>query len=113
MRVAISGSTGLIGTALVRSLRADGDEVVRLVRGQPAYPGSELAVPWDPAAGTIDPTNLRGVDAVVNLSGRSIGGRRWTALEKDGVVQSRVRATRLLAETTADIEPRPATTVSD
>jgi uncharacterized protein (TIGR01777 family) len=112
MRVAISGSTGLIGTALARSLRADGHEVVRLVRGEPAYPGSELAVPWDPAAGTIDPTNLHGVDAVVNLSGRSIGEKRWSAAEKEELVQSRLRATRLLAETIAGLEPRPAVLLS-
>jgi uncharacterized protein (TIGR01777 family) len=112
MRVAISGSTGLIGTALVRSLRADGHEVVRLVRGEPPYPGSELAVPWDPAKGTIDPTNLRGVDAVVNFSGRSIGEKRWTAAEKRALVDSRVESTRLIAETLAELDDGPRVLLS-
>ena len=86
MRVAISGSTGLIGTALVRSLRADGHEVVRLVRGEPALEGSELAVPWDPAGGTIEPANLVGCDAVVHLAGRSIGAKRWSDDEKQASI---------------------------
>jgi uncharacterized protein (TIGR01777 family) len=112
MRVAITGSTGLIGTALTRSLRADGHEVVRLVRGEPALPGSETAVPWDPAAGTIDPTNLVGCDAVVHLAGRSIGAKRWSADEKRELVESRTRSTTLLAETLAGLDGGPRTLLS-
>jgi uncharacterized protein (TIGR01777 family) len=112
MRVAISGSTGFIGTALARSLRADGHDVVRLVRGDPPYPGSELVVPWDPAKGTIDPTNLRGVDAVVNLSGNSFGAKRLSESEKRGILDSRVPPTRLLAETIAGLDDRPRVMVS-
>lgn len=112
MRIAISGSTGLIGTALTRSLRADGHEVVRLVRGGPAFPDSELAVPWDPAAGTIDPANLQRVHAVVNLSGRSIGEKRWSDAEKTELVESRTRSTRLLAETIAGLDDGPKVMLS-
>jgi uncharacterized protein (TIGR01777 family) len=112
MRVAITGSTGLIGTALVRSLRADGHEVVRLVRGTPPMEGSEVAVPWDPVAGTIDPTNLIGCDAVVHLAGRSIGAKRWSADEKRELLESRTRSTALLAETLAGLDGGPRTLLS-
>jgi uncharacterized protein (TIGR01777 family) len=112
MRVAITGSTGLIGTALVRSLRSDGHEVVRLVRGRPALEGSELAVPWDPVAGTIDPVNLVGADAVVHLAGRSIGAKRWSADEKRELVESRTKSTDLLARTLADLDGGPRTLLS-
>jgi uncharacterized protein (TIGR01777 family) len=112
MRVAITGSTGLIGTALVRSLRNDGHEVVRLVRGTPALEGSELAVPWDPAQGTIEPANLVGCDAVVHLAGRSIGAKRWSEGEKQALVESRTRSTALLAETLAGLEGGPRVLLS-
>lgn len=112
MRVAISGSTGLIGTALVRSLRADGHDVVRLVRGAAPFPGSEVTVVWDPAGGSIDAAGLEGVDAVVNLSGRSIGAKRWNEGEKQLLVSSRTESTGLLARTLASLERPPAVFLS-
>jgi uncharacterized protein (TIGR01777 family) len=104
----IAGSSGVIGTALREALAARGDEVVRLVR--PESPGS--GVPWDPAAGLIDSTDLEGFDAVVNLAGRSIGERRWTETEKRLVMDSRVDSTSLLANALADVSSPPKVLVN-
>lgn len=104
MRIAVSGASGFIGSELVPALEAGGHDVVRLVRRDPGGP-KELQ--WDPAAGTIDAAGLAGVDGVVNLSGATID-RRWTAARKAEIRESRVGSTRLLAETIARLEPRPA-----
>jgi uncharacterized protein len=106
MLVAVTGSSGLIGTALVRRLEADGHTVLRLVRSRPPE-GSGAPPPdqsrWDPMGGRIDADALAGADAVVHLAGRGIAdGLRWTRKAKDEILQSRVRGTRLLAETMAD-----------
>jgi uncharacterized protein len=95
MRIAVTGSTGLIGTALVAALRADGHRVVRLVRQAPASP-DEIA--WDPlaAAGGLAPGTLDGLDAVIHLAGANVAGRRWTAAYKDEIRASRVQGTRAL-----------------
>ncbi len=103
MRILISGSSGLIGSALRRHLTAHAHDVVRLVRSEPA-PGE---VRWDPATGDLDPAAFDGVDAVINLSGAGVGDRRWTAERKAEIVDSRVNPTRLLAETMADLPQRP------
>jgi hypothetical protein len=108
MKVAVSGASGLIGSALVPALETAGHEVVRLVRREPAGP-DEIA--WNPAEGTIDTTALPGVDAFVNLSGANIG-RRWTESRKAEILESRVRTTGLLARTAAALEPRPSAFVS-
>lgn len=105
MRVVIAGASGSIGTALIEVLQSRGDEVVRLVRPQTAADGVE----WDPVAGILDITGLRGADAVVNLAGRSIGERRWSEGEKRLVMDSRVQSTRLLAESIAALDDPPAT----
>lgn len=99
MRIVISGSSGLVGTALVQQLRHDGHDVVRLVRGDRA-PAAD-AVPWDPAGGRLDPAALDGADAVVNLSGAGIGDHRWTEAYKRTLAESRTRPTNLLAEAIA------------
>src|SRR3712207_5361594 len=78
MRVAVSGCTGLIGTALVGRLRREGHTVLRLVRSGKGGPGD---VAWDPEAGTIDTAALEGVGAVVHLAGENVG-TRWTAEKK-------------------------------
>jgi uncharacterized protein (TIGR01777 family) len=104
MRVAVSGASGLVGSALVPALEDGGHEVLRLVRREPV---GAHEVGWDPAGGTVDAAALEGVDAVVHLAGESID-RRWTAKRKDQIVVSRVRSTRLLAETVAELSPRPA-----
>ncbi|HEX2095486.1 MAG TPA: TIGR01777 family oxidoreductase [Longimicrobiaceae bacterium] len=108
-RVAVTGSTGLIGTALVPALPADGYRVVRLVRSRPEPGGGEVA--WDPAAGTIDTAGLEGVDAVIHLAGENVG-RRWTAERRRRIRDSRARGTRLLAEALAGLARPPRVLVS-
>lgn len=110
MDVVISGSHGLIGSALVRSLQADGHRAIRLVRSEPA-PG-ELAVRWDPEAGEIDRAGLEGVDAVVHLAGEGIASKRWTAEHKRRVLESRTNGTTLLAETLTGLSAQPAVLLS-
>jgi len=104
MRIVVGGASGLIGSALVPALRDDGHDVVRLVRRPPA--GSD-EVPWDPAAGALDPASLEGVDAVVNLSGANLD-RRWTERTKREILESRTKTTRLLATVAAGLDPRPS-----
>lgn len=103
MRIVISGSTGLIGTALVTRLRGDGHDVVRLVRGE-AKAGD---LSWDPAAGRLADDALDGADAVINLSGAGIGDKRWTDAYKAELRDSRLRTTELLASRIATAERRP------
>ncbi len=90
MRVAIGGATGLLGTALSRSLARNGHEVVRLVRGTPQAPDQRR---WDPEAGRISKPGLDDVDAVVNLAGTPIAGARWTRERKAAIRRSRVTST--------------------
>jgi len=94
MRVLVSGASGLVGTELVRQLRADGHEVHTLVR-RPAHSGTEHT--WDPGSGAIDPTLMDSTDAVINLSGASLGRIPWTAKYKKTIVSSRVDTTRTIA----------------
>ena len=96
MKVAVTGASGLIGSALVPALRAHGHEVVRLVRGGPA---DADARPWDGRA--LDPAHLHDVDAVVHLAGAPVAGKRWTRAYKDVVLRSRVDGTRAVAEAVA------------
>jgi uncharacterized protein (TIGR01777 family) len=110
MDVAITGSTGLIGTALVEQLGAAGHRTVRVVRGD-AAPGRDV-VRWDPAAGTIDAAGLEGLDAVVHLAGAGIGDKRWTDERKRLILDSRVQGTTLLARTLAGLAHKPAVLVS-
>jgi uncharacterized protein (TIGR01777 family) len=111
MDVAISGGTGLIGSALARSLAADGDRVALLARPQTkSTPGDTIA--WDPNAGTIDGAALEGFDVVVNLAGAGIGDKKWTPARKQEVLDSRLRATGLLARTVAGLDRPPAVFVS-
>jgi uncharacterized protein (TIGR01777 family) len=107
MKVAVTGASGLIGSALVPALRETGHDVVTLVRRAPAA-GYEIA--WDPAAGTIDAERLAGVDAVVHLAGETIG-QRWSAGARERIRGSRVAGTGLIARTMARLDPRPAVLV--
>ncbi|KOG48640.1 TIGR01777 family oxidoreductase [Streptomyces decoyicus] len=104
MRIAITGSTGLIGTALVRSLRADGHDVVRLVRREPTAADE---VRWDPKRQEVDTAGLAGCDAVVHLAGAGVGDHRWTAAYKQELYDSRVLGTRTLASALASMDSPP------
>lgn len=110
MKIAISGASGMIGTALERILRIEGHDVLPLVR-RPVAEG-EQAVQWDPAAGTIDAAALEGIDGLVNLSGAGIGDKRWTDTYKREVLESRTESTDLLARTIAGLEQPPRVFVS-
>jgi len=109
MRVLITGSSGLIGRALTRSLESDGIEVFSLVR-RPPTEDSELQ--WDPASGALDADDLEGFDAVVHLAGAGIGDRRWSERRKQTILDSRVDGTRLLAEALASVKDKPAVLIS-
>ncbi|MFB7215711.1 TIGR01777 family oxidoreductase [Streptomyces sp. NPDC056255] len=108
-RIAVTGASGLIGAALVRSLRADGHEVVRLVR-HPARAGDE--VEWDPKRGYVDVAGLVGCDAVVHLAGAGVGDHRWTAAYKREIRDSRVLGTEAIAEAVASLDVPPKVLLS-
>ena len=109
MRVAVSGSTGLVGSEVVTVLSAEGHEVVRLVRRAPAH--GEKTVRWDPEAGVNDAGGLEGCDAVVHLAGENVGAGRWTAARKAAIRDSRVKGTRLLCDALAGLARPPKTLV--
>ncbi len=108
MNVVVTGSHGLIGSALVSALEAAGHAVVPLVRG----PATGAEVHWDPAAGVLDASLLTGVDAAVHLAGEGLAGKRWTAEQKQRLVDSRVKSTDLLARRLAELDPKPRVLVS-
>jgi NAD dependent epimerase/dehydratase family enzyme len=105
MQVAVTGASGLIGTALVRRLEAEGHRVLRLTRSRPTGPDQAH---WDPAAGELDPGVLAKADAVVHLAAKSIGDQlRWTARTKREILQTRVEGTGLVARTMAGLAGGP------
>lgn len=109
--VVITGATGMVGTALERSLRQDGVRVVRLVRSRSEV-GPDARF-WAPSDRILDPAHLADADAVVHLAGMNIGDKRWTDDVKRQVKASRVDGTRLLAKTLAGMtQGRPATLIS-
>ncbi|MFD7099076.1 TIGR01777 family oxidoreductase [Streptomyces xanthophaeus] len=109
MRIAVTGSTGLIGNALVKSLRSDGHEVVRFVRRAPAAADEAR---WDPAGGHVDRAGLTGCAAVVHLAGAGVGEHRWTTRYKKEIRDSRVLGTAALAAALAALDEPPAVLVS-
>jgi uncharacterized protein (TIGR01777 family) len=106
--VAITGATGLIGSALAARLRARNVRVRRLVRTSPKSP-DEIA--WDPMRGILSPSDLEGADAVVHLAGESLA-HRWSSARKRAIRESRVRGTELVARTIAAVERKPRVLLS-
>jgi hypothetical protein len=109
MKIAITGSSGLIGSALGSSLRADGHEVVRLVRRAPRHAAE---VRWDPRAADAGDPALDGIHACVHLAGAGVGDHRWTPSYKAEIRASRILATRALATALARLSPAPKTLIS-
>ena len=109
MKIAITGASGLIGSALRSSLLDDGHQVLRLVR-RDATAGDEVG--WDPQGGHVDVGRLGGVDAVVNLAGAGVGDHRWTEAYKREIRDSRVVGTRTLVDALATMSDRPRVLVS-
>jgi len=126
MRIAVTGSTGLIGTALARSLRADGHDIVRLVRRSAdearRYESAASApvssarrapseVRWDPNRQYVDVSGLAGCDALVHLAGAGIADRRWTPAYKKVLRDSRVLGTAAVADALASLDEPPRTLI--
>lgn len=99
-RVAITGASGLIGSALSAHLGARGDDVVHLVRREPRRPNE---VAWDPESRSLSPNDLAGLDAVVHLAGAGVGDHRWTAAYKNTILASRVNGTATIAAALAKL----------
>lgn len=110
MNILVTGSSGLVGSALVPSLKQEGHTVTRLVRSAPA--AGEKAVTWDPEKGQLSAAALDGMDAVVHLAGENIAAGRWNAERKARIRDSRVKGTRLLSDTLARLERPPRVLVS-
>jgi NAD dependent epimerase/dehydratase family enzyme len=104
MRIAITGASGLIGTALTSHLRGNGHETVSFVRRPAASPAE---ITWDPANGKLSARDLEGVDAVIHLAGAGIGDKRWSESYKREILESRTRSTELLAQRMTETEKRP------
>ncbi|MEP6989969.1 MAG: TIGR01777 family oxidoreductase [bacterium] len=107
--IAVSGATGLIGSALVQRLRAQGHTVRRLVRGRDDPQAGDIA--WDPAHDRLDPAALEGCDAIVHLAGAPIA-QRWTDAHKRDIRESRTQSTSLLARTVAAMATKPEVVLS-
>lgn len=109
MRVLVSGASGFIGRELVRQLRDDGHDVRELVRRQPR---TDSEINWAPTARILDSSVIDGTDAVINLSGASLGRLPWTAAYKREILDSRVQTTQALAEAMAMASRPPAVFLS-
>ncbi|MFN8555162.1 MAG: TIGR01777 family oxidoreductase [Candidatus Obscuribacterales bacterium] len=110
MKVAVTGASGMVGSALIKKLKSEGHEVVTYVR-QGSANGTNTYL-WNPENGTIDAAGLVGCDAVVNLAGENIAAKRWSAEQKERIRSSRVKGTTLLANTIAKMSDKPEVLVS-
>lgn len=110
MDIVITGSSGLIGSALVPALTEAGHRPVRLVRREPRAGADEIR--WQPAEGEIDAASLEGIEAVIHLAGAGIGDKRWNDEYKRVLVESRTEPTALLAETLASLDRPPSVLLS-
>jgi uncharacterized protein (TIGR01777 family) len=111
-RIAVTGASGFVGSALVAALRGDGCTVITIGRRAPGQQREAIPdVEWDPRAGTLDAAALAGMEAVVHLAGAPVG-RRWTSARKQEIRESRVMGTRLIAQTIARLSPMPQVLVA-
>jgi hypothetical protein len=99
----VTGSSGLIGTALVGHLKSEGHTVQRLVRRAAVAPDE---ITWDPTLGTVDLTALQGVDAVIHLAGAGVGDKRWSTKYKSEILNSRLLGTTAIAQAVAVVKPQ-------
>ena len=102
MKIAVTGATGLIGSALVGELKSKGHNVQRLVRRPTVSPDEVF---WDPTQGDIDISALEGTDAVIHLAGAGVGDHRWTAKYKETILNSRLLGTTTIAQACAELQP--------
>ncbi|MFF4987369.1 TIGR01777 family oxidoreductase [Streptosporangium saharense] len=109
MTIIVTGSSGLLGSALTAALRAEDARVVRLVRREPR--GADEAF-WNPAEGVLDPATVEGAQAVVHLAGAGIGDRRWNADVKREIARSRIEGTRTLVRALTEADARPEALLS-
>ncbi len=109
MRILVSGSHGLVGTALIKALEPEGHEIFRLVR---YAPHSQSEIEWSPERYSIALARLEGFDAVVNLAGESIAEGRWTEEKKKRIRESRVKGARLLGDALANLSQPPRSLIS-
>jgi uncharacterized protein len=107
MRILVTGSSGLIGSALVDFLTSSGHRVIRLIRSQSQTPTSGESWGWDPQRGTILAAGRDELDAVVHLAGENIAGARWTQGQMALIRDSRVRGTRVLSDLIGQRSPPP------
>jgi uncharacterized protein (TIGR01777 family) len=110
MNILVTGSTGLIGSALVPALTAQGHRVSRLVRSKLNLGNRDTY--WDPSAAKLDVASLENLDAVVHLAGENIAGGRWTAARKARIRDSRIQGTRLLSDSIAKLTQSPKILIS-
>ncbi len=102
-RIAITGASGLIGSALVGHLKSEGHTVQRLVRRTPVAPDE---VQWDPKTGYVDLEALRGVDAIIHLAGAGVGDKRWNKKYKAEILNSRLMGTTTIAHAVTELSPQ-------
>jgi hypothetical protein len=102
-RIAITGASGLIGSALVGHLKSEGHTVQRLVRRATVSPDE---IQWDPITGYVDIEALRGVDAVIHLAGVGVGDKRWTKKFRAQILNSRLLGTQTIAKAVAEVKPQ-------
>lgn len=110
MKILVTGSTGLVGSSLIPALKTKGHTVVRLVRKAPQ--NAQTEVYWNPEKGTLNADEIEGLDAAVHLAGENLAAGRWTDERKRRIRESRVKGTRLLSDTLAQLKHRPEVLVS-
>lgn len=105
MKIILTGATGLIGTELTTCLQSEGHTVKKLVRHKPSLQQDEAL--WDPSTGLLDPQELEGYDAIINLAGDSLSEGRWNEEKKNKIMESRINSTRLLCQTMTEMQTPP------